>query len=129
MADFLGEGLSGYKEGRNFPARENVSRLSPHLHWGEVSPNQIWYAASSRDKGGDLDRFRSELGWREFSHSLLYHFPDLPEQNLQDGFDRFPWNDDPDLVERWRSGQTGIPIVDVGMRDCGGPVICTIGCG
>ena len=117
LQDFLDEGLAGYKDGRNFPSRPNVSRLSPRLHWGEVSPNQVWHAARKRDPGTDLDHFLSELGWREFSHSLLYHFPELPRENLQAKFDRFPWLDDPEAVERWQQGQTGCPFVDAGMRE------------
>lgn len=114
---FLDDGLANYKEGRNFPARRNVSRLSPHLHWGGISPHQVWHAAATADPSADLDHFRSELGWREFSYSLLYHFPDLPTANLQTSFDRFPWRSDPDLLQRWQRGQTGVPIVDAGMRE------------
>lgn len=114
---FLSDGLGNYKEGRNFPARQNVSRLSPHLHWGGISPNQVWHAAASLPDSADLDHFKSELGWREFSYSLLYHFPDLPTANLQSKFDRFPWRSDPDLLRAWQRGQTGIPIVDAGMRE------------
>ena len=93
------DGLSGYKEGRNFPALPNVSRLSPHLHWGELSPHMAWYAANDQLDAGavghdDADHFMSELGWREFSHMLLYHFPGLPRQNLQPRFDKFPWKQD-----------------------------------
>lgn len=117
LETFLNDGLVNYKEGRNFPARCNVSRLSPHLHWGGISPNQVWHAAASLPDSTDLDHFRSELGWREFSYSLLYHFPDLPTRNLQPAFDRFPWRSDPDLLRNWQRGQTGIPIVDAGMRE------------
>jgi deoxyribodipyrimidine photo-lyase len=114
---FLAARLHGYKDGRNFPARDNVSRLSPHLHWGEVSPNQVWHAAREQGGGPDTDHFLSELGWREFAHSLLYHFPELPRRNLQAKFDRFPWLDDADAVRRWQRGLTGCPIVDAGMRE------------
>ncbi len=114
---FLEEGLRNYKRGRDFPALKSVSRLSPHLHWGEISPNQVWHAASAMQPSDNLDHFFSELGWREFSYSLLYHFPDLPTQNLQPGFNAFPWHSDADLQQRWQRGQTGIPIVDAGMRE------------
>ena len=117
LNDFLEEGLANYKEGRNFPARNHVSRLSPHMHFGEISPNQAWYAAKGRDEGKDLAHFLSELGWREFSHSLLYHNPDLPRRNLQNKFDHFPWRDDADSLRRWQRGMTGYPIVDAGMRE------------
>ncbi|MGO0307775.1 cryptochrome/photolyase family protein [Endozoicomonas acroporae] len=65
----------------------------------------------------DLDCFHSELGWREFSYYLLYHFLTLPEQNFQAKFDGFPWQDDPEKLRPWQKGLTGIPIVDAGMRE------------
>ncbi|MDB2324340.1 DNA photolyase family protein [Alphaproteobacteria bacterium] len=120
LSSFLDEGLAGYKKGRDFPARPNVSRLSPRLHWGEISPNQAWYAAKDvMDSGqseGDADKFMAELGWREFSHALLYQFPELPRQNLQPKFDEFPWQENADHLRRWQTGQTGYPIVDAAMR-------------
>ncbi len=115
LEEFLGHGLEHYKLGRNRPDKPYVSRLSPHLRFGEISPNQAWYAASSGDE--NTDHFRSELGWRDFSNYLLFHFPDLPHRNFQRKFDNFPWRDDPELLERWQRGQTGIPIVDAGMRE------------
>ncbi len=117
LQEFLAQGIHDYKEGRNFPAKKNVSRLSPSLHFGEVSPNQVWYAAKSMHSGNDLEHFLSELGWREFSNNLLYFFPHLPEKNLQAKFDAFPWRDDAEALERWQRGMTGYPIVDAGMRE------------
>ena len=121
LDDFVQNGLAGYKEGRNFPAKQNVSRLSPHLHFGEISTNQAWYAvrdvADSGRLESDADNFLSELGWREFSHSLLYQFPELPRANLQAKFDGFPWADNPDHLVKWQRGQTGYPIVDAAMRE------------
>lgn len=117
LASFLKSGLENYKEGRNYPAKEHVSRLSPHLHWGEISPNQVWHAAKEIGTGKDLHHFLSELGWREFSYSLLYHFPDLPRNNLQTKFDAFPWRNSERPLRRWQQGQTGYPIVDAGMRE------------
>jgi deoxyribodipyrimidine photo-lyase len=121
LDDFVRNGLAGYKEGRNFPAKQNVSRLSPHLHFGEISTNQAWYAvrdvADSGRLESDADNFLSELGWREFSHSLLYQFPELPRANLQAKFDGFPWADNPDHLAKWQRGQTGYPIVDAAMRE------------
>ncbi len=118
MAAFLNRGLNGYKEGRNFPAKAHISKLSPHLHFGEISPNQIWYAsAMSGCTESDLDCFHSELGWREFSYYLLYHFPSIPEANFQAKFDRFPWQENFAALEAWQQGLTGVPIVDAGMRE------------
>ena len=121
LYDFLDDGLFGYKEGRNFPSQKNVSQLSPHIHLGEISPNQVWYAAKQKeDETGiekDLAHFLSELGWREFSYNLLYHFPTLPRENLQKKFDNFPWQENIDFSDKWKKGLTGYPIVDAGMRE------------
>lgn len=117
LRSFIKEGLENYKEGRNFPAKNNVTRLSPHLHWGEISPNQIWHDVQKLGGGENEDCLLSELGWREFSHSLLYHFPELPIKNLQSKFDAFPWRKNNKLLERWQQGLTGYPIVDAGMRE------------
>jgi deoxyribodipyrimidine photo-lyase len=118
LTSFILNGITHYKEGRNRPDQAYVSRLSPHLHFGELSPNQAWYAAAeSGAPADDIDHFQSELGWREFSHHLLYHNPELPTANLQRKFDRFPWREDADALARWQSGRTGYPIVDAGMRE------------
>lgn len=123
MNEFLEEGLNGYKEGRNNPAQEHVSRLSPHLHWGHISPRQVWHAAKTYAAGHsipekDIEHFCSEIGWREFSYNLIYNFPDLPRENLQKKFDKFPWRKaDEDELDRWRYGQTGYPMVDAAMRE------------
>ena len=119
LDDFLATGLDQYKECRNRPDLRNVSRMSPHLHFGEISPNQIWYAAKEHgsENAGDLESFLSELGWREFSYNLLYHFPELPCENLQKKFNGFPWRDDAKALALWQRGQTGFPIVDAGMRE------------
>lgn len=114
---FLDNDISGYKEGRNFPAKTSVSRLSPSLHFGELSPNQAWFAAHAQGDNSDIDHFCNELAWREFSYSLLFHFPDLANKNLQAKFDAFPWQNDDDALKAWQDGQTGYPIVDAGMRE------------
>ncbi|MDZ8119216.1 cryptochrome/photolyase family protein [Pontiella agarivorans] len=117
LESFLALGLKGYKEGRDFPARKNVSRLSPHLHFGEISPNQIWYAVRNRTADDDVGHFCSELGWREFSNHLLFHFPYITKRNLNPKFDVFPWDPDEKKLQAWQQGKTGIPIVDAGMRE------------
>ena len=114
---FVNEGLSFYKDGRNLPAKPYVSRLSPYLHFGEISPNQLWHAVRSIGNDKSIEHFCSELGWREFSHSQLYHNPDLPQKNLQPKFDRFPWANDADALTAWQKGKTGVPMVDAGMRE------------
>lgn len=121
FAAFLEDGLTGYKDGRNFPAKPHVSRLSPHLHWGEISPHQIWFAVQDHMEAGggaqDADNFLSEIGWREFSHALLYYNPELRRKNLQSKFDNFAWRESGDNLTRWQRGQTGYPIVDAAMRE------------
>ncbi len=121
LLEFLDERLYHYKDSRNYPARPNISKLSPHLHFGEISPHQVWKSAVTKGmiEGylGDLESFLSELGWREFSNYLLYHFPELPCKNYQAKFDKFPWQDDNNLLEAWQNGKTGYPIIDAGMRE------------
>ena len=77
LADFIENSARKYKDGRDIPSANGTSRLSPHLHFGEVSPNQVWYAikdkfGNSEDKS--IETYLSELGWREFSYYLLFHF-------------------------------------------------------
>lgn len=121
LDDFLDTDLAGYKTGRDFPAQNKTSRLAPYLHFGQVSPHQVW--ARARAYGTvhhlerDLDHFCSELAWREFSHALLYYNPQLPEQPLQLKFDDFPWRTDAVHKRAWQTGQTGYPLIDAGMRE------------
>jgi deoxyribodipyrimidine photo-lyase len=121
LFSFLDQGLHGYKEKRNYPNKPNISKLSPHLHFGEISPNQAWQAAQIygrvKNVDSDVDCFLSQLGWREFSHYLLYHFPELPRTNFHRKFDQFPWEENPHHLQCWQKGQTGYPIVDAGMRE------------
>lgn len=118
---FLYEGgIIGYHADRNLPAKEGgTSCLSPHLAFGEISPNQIWAAASSPDleaPSKDQETFLSELLWRDFSYTLLYFNPDLRTKNFQPRFDAFEWSGNQDLLPSWQRGQTGYPMVDAGMR-------------
>ena len=113
---FLENGISNYKDGRNLPAKPYVSSLSPHLRFGEISPNQVWSSARQLSEDKHVDHFCSELGWREFSYNLLFNNPELPKKNLQQKFDKFPWVTDKTNLNAWRRGQTGFPFVDAGMR-------------
>lgn len=120
---FAGRTSLEYGEARNLPGREGTSRLSPHLHFGEIGPRQVWRAltAGALAESGDLmpagvEIFLSEIAWREFSHHLLFHAQKLPEQPLRPEFAAFPWASDPTGLARWREGATGYPIVDAGMR-------------
>lgn len=118
-----GEILQGYKKTRDLPGVDGTSRLSPHLHFGEVSPGQVWSAVTSAAdaKGGQFDAgaeaFLRELIWREFSHHLLFHWPHFPDTPFRQEFSKFPWHEDGDALKRWQQGRTGIPIVDAGMRE------------
>ena len=117
LNNFLLSGISNYKEGRNFPAKKYVSRLSIDLHYGHLSPNQIWYKIKDIEESKDTSHFCSELGWREFSYNLLYNNPDLATENLQKKFDAFPWEESNEYLTAWQQGKTGIPMVDAGMRE------------
>ncbi len=122
LNDFVSTGLDGYRQGRDFPALEQTSRLSPHLHFGEISPHQIrrsllTAAATGNIPEADLDHFFSELAWREFSYYQLYHNPHLPEAPLRVEFQRFPWLKDEGGLRFWQRGLTGYPLVDAGMRE------------
>ena len=120
---FLDAALAHYRDGRDRPDQEYTSRLSPHLHFGEIGPRQIlWALLDPQQHAGfaaeQREAYIRELGWREFSHHLLYHFPHTPQRDLNTQFAAFPWAaDDHDALERWRRGRTGIPIVDAGMRE------------
>jgi len=116
---FLQRALADYDERRNLPSVEGTSRLSPHLHWGEISPRQVWHAVKAHKDGHThgADVFLSEVLWREFSYHLLYHFPHTPEAPLREKYAAFPWRDAPDDLSAWQRGQTGYPIVDAGMRE------------
>ena len=121
LQDFLQNGAKGYTGDRDRPDRDGTSSLSPHLRFGEISPRQIWHAArfaaaEHRGLAGDIEKFLSELGWREFCRHLLFDVPELTTGNLQAAFDTFPWKHDAKALSAWQRGRTGYPIVDAGMR-------------
>ncbi|MGW8483807.1 cryptochrome/photolyase family protein [Microbacterium sp. NPDC055903] len=112
---FLTEDLPVYDRARDEPSAAATSRLSPYLRWGEISPHSVWHAAVEVDGAAG---FLSELGWREFAWHTLFHSPDLATVNLRREYDAFPWPDvDPAHLEAWRRGETGIALVDAGMRE------------
>jgi deoxyribodipyrimidine photo-lyase len=118
---FVEDGLAEYGGARDRPDLKGTSRLSPHLHWGEISPRQIWtrltLEADDPLKRASAEKYLSEIGWREFAHHLLYHFPTLPEQNWRQNFDAYPWRDNASDLRAWQRGMTGYPLVDAGMRE------------
>ena len=124
LAEFIRTSLSHYSANRDFPARDATSRLSPHLHFGEVSPRQMLAAVEEmqiQERRPGLSRaaehFLRELGWREFAHYILYHFPHTAELPFDPRFRNFPWHRDERMLERWQRGMTGYPIIDAGMRE------------
>jgi deoxyribodipyrimidine photo-lyase len=119
---FTDGALGAYAEGRNRPDRPETSRLSPFLHFGEVGPRQCLAAARNAVAArpaarASAESFVRELGWREFAHHLLHHFPHTPAAPLDTRFDAFPWEPNDAWVEAWQRGRTGYPIVDAGMRE------------
>lgn len=108
-----------YDRTRNLPSIEGSSRLSPHLHFGEVSPAYIWHRVA--DAGGSVDVFLSEIGWRDYAQNVILQFPDYGARNAREKFDAIPWRDTGSAAvradfEAWTKGCTGYPIVDAGMR-------------
>ena len=121
--ELLSNKIDEYDSSRDIPAIEGTSRLSPHLAFGEISPRQINAAIGSRLQQGtllasdDTECFLREIGWREFANHLLYHFPATTSQPLDSRFANFPWlKIEPANLHRWQQGNTGIPLVDAGMR-------------
>ncbi|WP_413988279.1 cryptochrome/photolyase family protein [Labrys okinawensis] len=124
LGTFLEGELQGYADNRDRLDRQATSRMSPFLRFGNISIRQIWHALAGRQHAGtlraanrDIEKFKSELGWREFSYSLLYHAPSLHRKNIQASFDAMPWRRDEAALEAWQRGRTGYPVVDAAMRE------------
>lgn len=122
LDQFLPTGVLQYAADRNRPDQQGTSRLSPALHFGELSPRQVWHAVS--EKLAEAPRsprlgepYLRQLLWREFAHHLLYHFPETPTAPLRPEFARFPWRENRKYLRAWQRGRTGYPIVDAGMRE------------
>lgn len=121
--------IAGYATGRDEPASPGTSMLSPHLHWGEISPRRVWntveraLAAASSGAGAkgalasNAAKFKAEIVWREFAYHVLANFPATSDAPLRPEFSRFPWSDDAALRRAWERGRTGYPLVDAGMRE------------
>jgi deoxyribodipyrimidine photo-lyase len=123
MEDFLGGAIESYSTERDRPDRPGTSRLSPHLHFGEISPRQIWHKVRRAEKNGAgptraaADTFLRQIAWREFSYHVLFHFPHTPREPLREQFRSFPWRVDARGLTAWTRGKTGYPLVDAGMRE------------
>ena len=121
LHDFLDVDVATYKDRRDFLSDNATSNLAPHLHWGEISPRQVWAAAAMR---GDADpasatgvaAFQRQLAWREFSMHLLFHWPDLAAHAWKPAYKKFPWANNKSHFRAWTKGKTGYPVVDAAMR-------------
>jgi deoxyribodipyrimidine photo-lyase len=114
LQDFLAARIDAYEGARDLPAAAGTSGLSPHLHFGEIGPRQLWHALGAQRRDSTFVR---ELVWREFGYHLLHHFPHTASAPLREEFNHFPWRQDLRGLSCWQSGQTGIPMVDAGMRE------------
>ena len=119
LAGFIADAAADYRVGRDFPARASTSKLSPHLHFGEIAPWRIVHAMHQADlPDSERAAYIRELGWREFAHHVLHHFPHSADSNFNPRFDEFPWvKPHPRVLDAWQRGETGVPIVDAGMRE------------
>lgn len=124
LKEFLAGPSMTYKTSRDVPSEEGVSYLSPHLHFGEISPHTIWHAIADKRQAvtsssakDSLNTYAKELGWREFAHHILYHFPETNSKPLRKQFLDFEWRAPKKELKAWQKGLTGYPIVDAGMRE------------
>ncbi len=116
LRDFIDNALASYSEEHDSPSVRGTSRLSPHLHFGEISPLRVWTECTGFGREGTKE-FLRQLGWREFAYHLLFHFPQTAGAPLRPQFRNFPWRRDPRGLRAWQRGRTGFPIVDAGMRE------------
>ena len=122
LVAFLDEQLDNYAQGRDFPGQDATSRLSPHLRFGEISARQVWHAAQAiahadHRRQAAVDKFLSELAWRDFSYHQLYHRDDIAKVPMQPKYADMAWRDTGTDLAAWQQGRTGLPIVDAGMRE------------
>jgi len=123
LSNFLDRAAGKYEQHRDLPSEDGTSRLSPHLHFGEIGPRQVWLALEQLRAGDEhapgsshIDAFQRQLIWRELTHHLLYYVPQTPDRPLNEKYEDFPWTDDETGLAAWQRGETGIPWVDAGMR-------------
>jgi len=124
LSRFVAERIGHYPLARDIPGEAGTSRLSPRLHFGELSPRQVWWQSNRNNPGSSIqvpgspaNTFLREIGWREFAHHILHHFPQTVRSPLRERFDNFPWRRDAAALKAWQRGQTGYPIVDAGLRE------------
>jgi len=118
---WIGEPVRAYPDARDHPAIPGTSRISPHLHFGEIAVRTVWSTLlkqRSRDPGSEaIDVYLRQLGWRDFAYHVLFSFPHTPIVALDPGMEWFPWGSDSAALAAWQRGRTGYPIVDAGMRE------------
>jgi len=110
------EVVKQYSNDRDFPAKKGTSQLSPHLHFGEISPRQVWHTVANQLSPEHSEAFLRQLVWRDFSYSLIANWKDFPEKSFKSRFDHFNWKQNDAHLHAWQKGLTGYPIVDAGMR-------------
>tara|TARA_B100000131_G_scaffold323051_1_gene379485 strand:- start:3877 stop:5250 length:1374 start_codon:yes stop_codon:yes gene_type:complete len=114
---FLIKKIYNYKKGRDYPASNLTSKLSPYIRFGMISINKIWHSLKNLSIDENITHFESELGWRDFSYYLLYHFPHMETNNLQTKFNNFKWENSIEKFNAWKAGKTGYPIIDASMKE------------
>jgi deoxyribodipyrimidine photo-lyase len=115
LKSFVNDAVSDYTRGRDIPSIDGTSKLSPHLHFGEIGPRTVWHHVANLSEGSN-EQYLKELVWREFAVQLLTHFPHTVTKPLNESFKNFPWRSDASGLRAWQQGRTGFPIVDAGMR-------------
>lgn len=115
MELFLDEAVADYKSARDFPAKPGTSKLSPYLHFGQITARTIWHEVGNDGNKG-LEAYTRQLFWRDFAKQMLFHFPHTATEPLQEKYAKFPWRTNKKALKKWQKGQTGYPIVDAGMR-------------
>jgi len=113
---FVDEAVNNYKKMRDFPANPGTSKLSPYLHFGQLSPRTVWHAASE-EGNQNAEAYTRQLFWRDFGKQMLFHFPHTDQKPLQEKYTNFPWRKDANALKKWQQGQTGYPLIDAGMRE------------
>lgn len=117
LREFLDGPVMDYAHARDEPAVDGTSLMSPYLHFGEIGPGTIWHETrKAHPRGKGAEAFLRELGWREFAHHVLFHFPYTANKPMRPEFEAFPWEKNADALAAWQAGRTGYPIVDAGMR-------------
>jgi deoxyribodipyrimidine photo-lyase len=115
---FIKNNLPNYGKNRDIPSIDGTSKISPYLAFGQIHIETIWEECQKiKVKNNDYRKYINELGWREFSHSLINYFPEMLRGNLRKDFDHFPWLENEKYLIAWKEGMTGYPIVDAGMRE------------